>query len=55
MYQNSIEGMRKELSEKQFKRFKDLIRKFSGTDKLDLLYKIAKKRILLTKKLSEVK
>jgi len=44
MYKIPIEQIRKDLSKKQAHRFKKLMKEFEGYDKLDIIYKLAKKR-----------
>ena len=44
MFTKSLEEIKKELSKKQLNKFKELIKEFGNSDKIDLIYQLAKKR-----------
>jgi len=44
MFTKSLEEIKQELSEKQFIRFKELIKEYGDSDKIDIIYQLAKKR-----------
>jgi len=51
MHEISLEEIRNNLSKKQQNRFKMLLEQFKDADKIDILGKIAKKRIIIVRKL----
>ena len=51
MHEISLDEIRNNLSKKQQNRFKELLEQFRDADKIDILGKLAKKRILLVRRL----